>query len=412
MKISAISCSFCKSFRNFHSLVLLFFIAPVFLFTESSYAQTEQKHISYFSDTYQEARLKFLAAVKAAGGEVEHYRNPHIGSKNEELYTDVAKFNLSNAKTILVIGSGTHGVEGFTGSGIQTGLLREGIAKKLPDDVGLLFYHALNPYGFSHLRRFNEDNVDINRNFVDHNKPIPSNPAYDELAWLIEPDSLTTWDTIKTSITLSWYRLMRGKNWIQHAISHGQYNHPQGLFYGGNSQSWSNKTLKHIIKRHLSSASNVLLIDIHTGLGEYGEVVMITEESADDENYSLIQKLWGDKLKHTSSGDSYFPPITGSLKKAFTESLPHANVMAASMEFGTFPPREVFMALRAENHVHHNKNELDTERSKIKSELKRMFYPQKDDWLTAVWEKGNSIVEYTLANLPEFPVFTISVSDR
>ena len=28
--------------------------------------------------------------------------------------------------------------------------------------------HALNPFGFAHLRRANEDNVDLNRNFVDH----------------------------------------------------------------------------------------------------------------------------------------------------------------------------------------------------------------------------------------------------
>ena len=136
-------------------------------------AWAEDATTNFFSNSYHEARTKFLTAAKAAGGNLEHYRNPYLGAETEELYIDVATFNLPGAKSILVLGSGTHGVEGFAGSGIQVGLLHEGISKNLPEGVGLLIYHALNPYGFSYLRRFNEDNVDLNRNFVNHAKSYP-----------------------------------------------------------------------------------------------------------------------------------------------------------------------------------------------------------------------------------------------
>jgi len=146
---------------------------------------------SFFSVSYQEAREKFLAAAKNAGAEISHCKNPEPGIHGVPLFTDTASFNLKGAETIVVIGSGTHGVKGYSGSGIQTGLLRSDFLTQLEPRVGVLFYHALNPYGFSHLRRVNEDNVDLNRNFVDHSSSHSSNDAYDRLASLLEPDALS-----------------------------------------------------------------------------------------------------------------------------------------------------------------------------------------------------------------------------
>jgi len=81
---------------------------------------------------------------------------------------------------MLVLISGTHGIEGFAGSACQAGILHAGI--ELPPDTGLLLVHAINPYGFAWGRRVNEDNVDLNRNFVSHGGSYPANPIYDELA--------------------------------------------------------------------------------------------------------------------------------------------------------------------------------------------------------------------------------------
>ena len=74
----------------------------------------------------------------------------------------------------MVIISETHGVEGFCGSGCQVGFLVERVYEGLPKTVGVALVHALNPYGFAWLRRVNEDNVDLNRNFRDFTEPPPS----------------------------------------------------------------------------------------------------------------------------------------------------------------------------------------------------------------------------------------------
>lgn len=351
---------------------------------------------AYFSDTYQEARRKFLAAAKAAEGTLEHYLNPHRGAGGEALYTDVATFNLPGAKTILVIGSGVHGVEGFAGSAIQTGLLQERIFKEMPDDVGLLFYHALNPYGFSHLRRFNEESIDLNRNFVDRDRPYPSNDDYDILAWLVEPDSLSAWENLKARIGIAWYRVTKGASWLQSAISRGQYNHPKGIFFGGTAETWSNSILQKIIKRHLSTASRVILIDVHTGLGEYGAAEAITEIAPGTPRYEWMRRCWKIRITNPHAGDAVSSPISGPLKRGFEKLLPNSEVIAVSLEFGTYSLSSVLWALRAENHLYHQRDKVHSDATAVKKELKRMFYPQTEDWMHLVWQQGSGMVLKTL----------------
>lgn len=362
-------------------------------------ADGERGVSNYFSNSYQEARVKFIIAAGSAGGRLEKYRNPYLGAENEELYLDVATFNLPHAKHVLVLGSGTHGAEGFAGSGIQVGLLTEGIAKALPEDVGLLFYHALNPYGFSYLRRSNEDNIDLNRNFVDHAKPYPLNEGYDELVRLIEPEKLGTWQNIKTKLLFGWYRLTKGKMWLQKAISQGQYNHPKGLFFGGNEEAWSNQVIQRIIDRHLSQASQVVLVDFHTGLGEYGQGEILAEVEQGSAYHGRLVKLWGDKVKILDPGESLSPPVAGTIKQGLTRLLPHADVTAVTLEFGTYPLAEVMWALRAENYMHHHPDDTIPGALAMKADLKRVFYPSEYEWKHAVWQQGREIALQALENI-------------
>ena len=168
--------------------------------------QTDMKTTEYFSSNYEQARKKFLEAADATGTNIESFKNPNTGPKGESLYTDVALIGSEDAKVILVLISGTHGVEGFGGSGIQTGLLCEGINSSLNFDTSVVMIHAINPYGFAHLRRFNEDNVDLNRNFVDHSQPYPINQGYKDLVDVINPKYISSWVKIWARLKLLLYR--------------------------------------------------------------------------------------------------------------------------------------------------------------------------------------------------------------
>lgn len=144
----------------------------------------------YFRFAYQKARSKFLEAARGAKARVSSYDLPgQKGPDGAELAVDVAEIRPSEQPKLLVIVSGTHGVEGFCGSGCQVGFLVERIYEGLPETVAVALVHALNPYGFAWLRRVNEDNVDLNRNFRDFAEPLPSSSAYEAVHnWLVPGD--------------------------------------------------------------------------------------------------------------------------------------------------------------------------------------------------------------------------------
>ena len=133
------------------------------------------------SATYVDARTAFLAVCARRGATVTATVHPLSGLNGEELAIDVAEIGPADATSVVVIVSATHGVEGYAGSALQTRWMSERL-DHLPPGVAMVMVHALNPYGMSWVRRVNEDNVDLNRNFVDFDSEPPRNVAYDEIA--------------------------------------------------------------------------------------------------------------------------------------------------------------------------------------------------------------------------------------
>jgi hypothetical protein len=190
-----------------------------------------------FSATYAEARASFRQTAEAAGGALERFPNPNRGPDGGDLSTDVAWFGPQSAERVLVMVSGTHGVEGFCGSGAQVDWLRRGEQAALPAGTAALLVHAINPYGFAWLRRVTEENIDLNRNWIDFAGGAPANPGYDELADAAVPEAWTAESQIASGRVLRAYGEAHGAMALQQALSGGQYNHDTGVFYGGAGQA-------------------------------------------------------------------------------------------------------------------------------------------------------------------------------
>ncbi len=362
----------------------------------------------HFSTSYGEARQKFLAAGAAARADIVSLKNPAAGPESEELFTDLALLGPRDSKSVLVLISGTHGVEGFAGSAVQTGLMREGIASNLKEESSILMIHAINPFGFAHLRRVDETNVDPNRNFLDHSKPHPQNLAYDALADFIEPLSVLSLPRIAVWPRLLWYKATGRTKELQQAISGGQYSHPKGLFYGGRSETWSNKTLRSIVHKYLSEALRVVVIDLHTGLGAYGDYDIILQQPEESPTYRRAIAIWGsEKVRTTFNGYSdrtagetddhaFSAELSGSIKLAFVNLLPKAEVTAVTVDFGTSSAVKVFLAMRDENWLHYHGNPSTSRGKKIKAALRRAFYPEDDGWKQMVWSGAKQVVHQAI----------------
>ena len=171
-----------------------------------------------FSENYAEARTKFCGAAATAGGAIRSWLNPHVqGPNGERLFLDTARFGPADAPNMLVLISSTHGVEGHCGSGAQIAWLATGGAAKLPKDTGALIVHAINPHGFAWTRRVNEDNVDLNRNFVDHDKAYPTNDGYLAIADAVLPQEWTEESKAASERTFASYAQKHGAYALQGA---------------------------------------------------------------------------------------------------------------------------------------------------------------------------------------------------
>src|SRR3954469_7444429 len=126
-------------------------------------------HGDFYPPDYAAARARLRAEASARGWALESHAIEARGPEGEELTVDIALQGGTAGKTTsaLVVSSGLHGVEGFFGSAVQSAWLEgragrlAGAATRLP---ALVFMHAINPYGFAWRRRWNENNVDLNRN--------------------------------------------------------------------------------------------------------------------------------------------------------------------------------------------------------------------------------------------------------
>jgi hypothetical protein len=357
---------------------------------------------SLFAQSYAEARRKFLAAATAAALPVQSHLHPYPGRDGEELAMDVARAGPADAQRLLIITSGCHGVEGYCGSGVQGALLADAgfAAAAQASGIALLYVHALNPYGFSWLRRVTHENVDLNRNGHDYDSlaELPHNPAYDAIAAAVIPP---TWPpSAANEAVLARYAAEHGAMGLQAAVSGGQYSHPNGLFYGGAAPTWSARTFEAVLAEHASSAGHIGWIDVHTGLGPNGHGEKIWGGRDDDAaGIARARRWWGADVTSTGDGSSSSAPLQGLLGERVRRCLPQAEITSIALEYGTEPIDVMIGALRAECWLHnHPEADADTH-ARIKRAFRDAFYTDTPAWKARIVEQAQVAARQALVGL-------------
>ena len=352
-----------------------------------------------FSQSYAEARRKFLAATEAAGLDVHSHIHPLLGRDGEQLAMDVVRDGPAAAERVLIVSSGCHGVEGYCGSGVQITLLGDTAfrAAARAAGVAVLYIHALNPYGFSWWRRTTHENVDLNRNFHDFGKPLPANPGYEELASLLVPAHWPPSDAVQAGIQA--YAAKHGMPALQAAYSAGQHTHPEGVFYGGVNPTWSNVTLRHVLRDECGRARRLGWIDLHTGLGPNGHGERIFACRDDAAALARARAWWGDAVTSIYDGSSSSAKLTGLMWMATETECAQAEYTGIALEYGTQPLMEVFDALRADQWLENHPDAPADQRVAIKRRIRDAFYTDTDEWKQRIVEQGVEAANQALHGL-------------
>ena len=333
-----------------------------------------------FSRSYRVARKRFREAARAAAAPIEHHPLAGQGPDGCALAIDVALVGARNPRRTVVVSSGLHGVEGFFGSAVQLAwlrLLRDGGAT-VPGATLVVLLHAVNPFGFAWRRRANEDNVDLNRNFLDDGETYTGVPRhYDRVHRLLNPPTAPVrLDPFR--LRAAWAVRRHGLSVLQTAVASGQYEHPSGLFFGGREAAASTRLVQARFWDWTRDAEDVVHLDLHTGLGKYTGCQLLVEppQTADLGWYRALF----DPERVVAVGDGTPYAARGVMGAWLARHAGARRYRSACLEFGTYPALRVLAALRAENRAHHHSSPGAPACGRAKRRLVECFCPASRFW--------------------------------
>jgi Protein of unknown function (DUF2817) len=270
-----------------------------------------------FSSNFHEAKELFKESGKRVKG-AQLLRLP-VSESDTTLSNDVVVIPGSKSKYLIHI-SGTHGAEGYAGSAIQSAALQylSDIFNDFTDDEisslknsipTIVFVHALNPYGFANNRRVNEDNIDLNRNFLNEQEFQSVRNRHPNFAGYVDIDDYINPTTqlyknlflndLNGYIITAKAVLSHGMIKIKKGLLSGNYFKPKGLGFGGFKLSKSGQNLVRLMNQldiH-GTAENVVLIDVHTGLGPSGQdTLMIGMKGYSDNEKARIRNIFPEDI--------------------------------------------------------------------------------------------------------------------
>lgn len=336
---------------------------------------------------YHAMQSRFLKAAQKAKATITEYPHPLLGPDGGEIATTVALLGKSNARQMLVVISGTHGAEAAYGSACQSEWLEQLNADRLPDDVAILMIHLINPWGATWMRRVTENNVDLNRNFIDWSKAPPLNEKYRQVHKAAVYTEIEGAGRAETENAYAEAIQLFGSNAaVLNIIETGQYEFSDGLFFGGSKAEWSNETLHKIIASFAQKAEKLAFFDLHTGAGPYAYPALLSVTTKDHEGIDWGRALFGPALNVVVTGTNAVTDsgiaatATGYVSAAMRNMLPDTFLLPLVIECGTLEGHHVNNAVRADNWLHLYGNLQTPLADTIKADLRKAFIPEDKNW--------------------------------
>lgn len=342
--------------------------------------------LSVFSQRYAGARDNFISHVETSSivEKLTSLPHPLKGPKNEKLFCDVAWAGNLKAENVLVLVSGIHGVEGSAGSAIQSDFISR--HRRLPTDVCVVLIHAVNPWGYAWASRHDHEGVDVNRNFVDFDAELP-----------------------KSEATEIWQKLQKGKAEITtiakdreqlDLLTQGQYDQADAPYYGGKEASWSRQCIEQIAAQlKLANRKQVVVIDIHSGLGPYGFGELICDHPVDSKGHDVALKFFGATVTEPALGTS-----SSGVKFGLHDYFWHQQgeqICFLTLEFGTFG-NESMLKVLSDDQKMQQKGKIDwsdDKTMKVKHAMQDFFCPDEKQWQELVLFRGRQVIEMALDGL-------------
>ena len=356
--------------------------------------QPEPAETYAYSDSFLESYEEVRSHLQELSVELDTEIYSHAINEGDGLYIDSFYLPSTAEKTnLVVLTTGVHGMEGYIGSVMLDVFFQEVYPTLDTENTGILVVANVNPYGMKYYRRYNENNVDLNRNFILDWDTFDraSNKEYPKVDTFLGPTGKIgngLWHEVGFYLSLGKTAITDGAGTISDALLTGQYEYPQGVYYGGNGDEASTVYLKDVFSRCLDSEyENVVHIDIHSGYGpRYNMVIfnsvyetMTEKESQEAFGYDYI-------IAHDSES---FYATTGDTTDFFyrlaQQKQTETDLFSTCFEFGTIGDDFLDTILSLKYTVDENRNHWYPTDNATSAEIVRqnymeLFYPTETAW--------------------------------
>ncbi len=378
-------------------VVLLSLVGPHIVLMIARQPEVEENY-SYsdsFYNSYDEIRTHLqdrVTSLREDGITVEV--SEYAVDESDDLYIDNIYLPSKNEKeNLIVLTTGVHGMEGYIGSVMLDVFFEEIYPNIDTDKTGILVIANVNPYGMKYMRRYNENNVDLNRNFILdwNNFDLSSNKDYPEVKEFLQPEGKignALWHEVDFYLSLAKEALTKGADKVSDALLTGQYEYAQGVYYGGTGDEISTTYLKGVFNDCLDGEyENIVHIDIHSGYGpRYNMVIFnsVYETMTEAET----QKAFGYEYVISHDSESFYA-TTGDTTDYFYRLAESKNtdkeLFSTCFEFGTIGDSFIDSILSLKYTVDENRQHWFPTDNKVASEVvkenyKELFYPTETAW--------------------------------
>lgn len=391
---------------------------------------------NFFSENYQDARRLFREMADAVGAEILPPQPVQAdpAQAEEPLTIEVAVIGPEDAAETIVLSCALHGVEGIFGAAAQLAVMADAELLKALGGRRLVLVFALNPFGFAHHRRCNENGVDLNRNFLQAGeldaqtgRPLgraaPLEEQYDgcsDMYRVLNPvlNPKTAPRRLDSFYAVAAAHLLRhGRTALAEALVTGQYEYADGLWWGGKEpqqlmlllqepmrdedgsfvrEAGADRRTAPLIDVWCGESEKLTWFDLHTGLGKWGTYRLFVNSGVSPDRLTDLRRRHGDKTVVATFGAADAPANRGVLRNWVAKRYASRDVAVMTAEFGTYGPVTVLMALRAEQRAW-----LYADRRRgaewTAQQLREVFAPTSRAWRRTVVTGVKTIVRQALS---------------
>jgi len=171
---------------------------------------------------------------------------------------------------------------------------------------------------------------------------------------------------------------------LRQAVLQGQYQYPEGLYYGGSNFEPQIAALTTIINSICEPYKSVFAIDLHTGYGKKGKLHLFPNTVGDVAKKQLEDIFAGYEIDWSDSDDFY--TVTGDFVDFMNILNKDKAFLPMTFEYGTMNSQTTKGSLKSihimilENQGNHYGYKKERDSLKVINDFVEMYNPSSAEW--------------------------------